>query len=105
MRRLRSLSLLGSPVLYLFMYCVLCRDGMLMTCTMDETERDELAETFNSIYLNQYSWDCGLLSAGGVLSVVDSILQDSRAGLAVVRPPGHHAEQVYFCSTGRILFP
>ena len=67
---------------------------MLMTCTMEEKERDELALTFNSIYLNQYSWDCGLLSAGGVLNVVDAVLQDSRAGLVVVRPPGHHAEQV-----------
>ena len=48
---------------------------MLMTCTMEEKERDELALTFNSIYLNQYSWDCGLLSAGGVLNVVDAVLQ------------------------------
>jgi hypothetical protein len=26
--------------------------------------------------------------------VVDEVLADSRAGIAVVRPPGHHAEQV-----------
>ncbi len=26
--------------------------------------------------------------------MVDEVLADSRAGIAVVRPPGHHAEQV-----------
>ncbi len=44
-------------------------------------------------------WQCGgeLAGAGGVLSVVDRVLADSRAGIAVVRPPGHHAEQVGIC--------
>ena len=65
-----------------------------MTSQLEMGERDELAETYNSIYLNQDTFDCGLLSAGGVLSVVDNVLQDARAGLAIVRPPGHHAEEV-----------
>jgi len=60
---------------------------------LDQEERDVLAETFNSIYLNGSSVRCGLLAAGGVLSCVDQVMSgNSVAGLAVVRPPGHHAE-------------
>jgi len=58
-----------------------------------QEERDIFAKTFNSIYLNSSSIRCGLLAAGGVLSCVDEVMsKTSRAGLAVVRPPGHHAE-------------
>ena len=67
---------------------------MLMTSSLEEDERDQLEETFNSIYLNEFSADCALLSGGGVLNVVDSVMGESRAGIAIVRPPGHHAEQV-----------
>lgn len=60
---------------------------------LNQDERDALAETMNSIFMNQHSVDCGLLSAGGVLSCVDSVMSaNSRSALAVVRPPGHHAE-------------
>ena len=65
-----------------------------MTSNLEESELDELAETYNSIYLNKFSADCALLSAGGVLSVVDSVMDESRGGIAIVRPPGHHAEEV-----------
>ena len=58
-----------------------------------QEERDQLAETFNSIYINEWSVECGLLAAGAVLSCVDSVAGgEARAALAVVRPPGHHAE-------------
>jgi len=60
---------------------------------LDQEERDILAEKLNSIFLNSSSIKCGLLAAGGVLSCVDQVISGkSRAGLAVVRPPGHHAE-------------
>jgi len=60
---------------------------------LDQEERDEMAEKLNSIYMNSASVKCGLLAAGAVLSCVDQMMSGkSRAGLAVVRPPGHHAE-------------
>jgi len=59
---------------------------------MGQGERDELAERLNSIFLNSSSLDCGLLAAGAVLEVVDRVLAGGGAGMAVVRPPGHHAE-------------
>ena len=56
-------------------------------------DRNLLAEAHNSIYLNQFSAECGLLSAGGVLTSVEAVVRgDTRSALAVVRPPGHHAE-------------
>merc|ERR550534_3613719 len=60
---------------------------------MDQEERDDWAERLNSIYLNSSSVKCGLLASGGVLACVDQVMSgNSVAGLAVVRPPGHHAE-------------
>ena len=70
------------------------RENILATSSLEAGEMDELAETFNSIFLNQFSADCALLSGGGVLTVLDSVMAESRAGIAVVRPPGHHAEEV-----------
>jgi len=68
-------------------------ENILATSSLEAGEMDELAETFNSIFLNQFSADCALLSGGGVLTVLDSVMAESRAGIAVVRPPGHHAEE------------
>jgi len=45
-------------------------------------------------YVNEHTPHCARLSAGGLLALVDAALDaDShvRAGMAVVRPPGHHA--------------
>ena len=68
-------------------------DQMMSIARLSQEEKDQLAETFNSIYINEWSVECGLISAGGVLSCLDSVAADeAQAALAVVRPPGHHAE-------------
>jgi len=63
-----------------------------MLMEMEQKDMDAAAEEMNSIYLNPFSLDCALLAAGGVLQTVDKVLESGGAGLAVVRPPGHHAE-------------
>ena len=56
-------------------------------------EREKLAKSYNSIYLNIDSVRCARLAAGGALSCVDSVISNkARSGWAVVRPPGHHAD-------------
>ena len=66
---------------------------MMEITNLSQSEKNDLAETFNSIYLNEWSVLCALLSAGGVLQCVDQVMSSvSRSALAVVRPPGHHAE-------------
>jgi len=68
-------------------------EKLMESDNMDQEEREEWAESLNSIYLNSSSVKCGLLAAGGVLACVDQVMSGSSvAGLAVVRPPGHHAE-------------
>ncbi|GFT75235.1 histone deacetylase 6 [Nephila pilipes] len=58
----------------------------------DVTEFEEFASKYDSIYLNSQSYDCALLAAGCTLELVSAVLQGSVSnGLAIVRPPGHHA--------------
>lgn len=43
-------------------------------------------------YLTADSYQAALLSAGGLINVVDAVMQGHAAnGMALVRPPGHHA--------------
>ncbi|KAJ8047813.1 Histone deacetylase 6 [Holothuria leucospilota] len=47
---------------------------------------------YNSIYLHPDSYDCALLATGSLLNVLDTVLTGkSRSGVAIIRPPGHHA--------------
>jgi histone deacetylase 6 len=44
------------------------------------------------LYGNKYTLECALLSAGSVINLVDSILEEKiKSGIAIVRPPSHHA--------------
>jgi histone deacetylase 6 len=48
---------------------------------------------YNSIYMNEHSIACAYKSCNGVLSMAEAIMKNTvRNGLAIVRPPGHHAE-------------
>ncbi|KAK3267097.1 hypothetical protein CYMTET_24320 [Cymbomonas tetramitiformis] len=48
---------------------------------------------YNSVYLNEHSTDSALTAAGGVAAIVTEVAQGrAENGVAVVRPPGHHAE-------------
>ena len=52
-----------------------------------------LETIYDSVYLNKHSYDAAILSAGGVVELCDQVLCGHITnGIAIVRPPGHHAE-------------
>lgn len=58
-----------------------------------EENLNEAARRFESVYLHESTYESATVSAGSILQVVDEVLNgDSRCGVAVIRPPGHHAE-------------
>lgn len=70
-------------------------DKMEASAKMERTELDKLEKHYDikDIYLCPETQQAALLAAGSGLQVVDSILSgESRSGVAVIRPPGHHAD-------------
>lgn len=52
-----------------------------------------LEKTGNSIYYNRLSFSAALLSAGGAIETCLAVARRQvRNAIAVIRPPGHHAE-------------
>lgn len=61
--------------------------------TVEKENHREIGDTFNSVYFHPATFECAITAAGSLLQVVDNVLTGkSRSGIAVVRPPGHHAE-------------
>ncbi|KAI8874801.1 histone deacetylase superfamily [Backusella circina FSU 941] len=52
-----------------------------------------LEKKYNSIYLNANSFESALYAAGCLIELVHAVCTDTlRNALAIIRPPGHHAE-------------
>ncbi|XP_053996185.1 histone deacetylase 6 isoform X2 [Hylaeus anthracinus] len=69
-------------------------DKIKDTENLKPKELQKLATTFNSVYLHPETWTSACISTGSLLQVVDSVLNgESQSGVAIVRPPGHHAEE------------
>ncbi|KAM4818742.1 protein deacetylase HDAC6 isoform 2-T3 [Thomomys bottae] len=69
-------------------------DLMETTQYMNEGELRILASTYDSVYLHPNSFICACLASGSVLRLVDAVLgADIRNGMAIIRPPGHHAQR------------
>mmetsp|Transcript_95033 Transcript_95033/g.271742 ORF Transcript_95033/g.271742 Transcript_95033/m.271742 type:complete len:255 (+) Transcript_95033:170-934(+) len=63
----------------------------------------EEAERHDSIFLNTSTADCALMSAGATLEVTERVVRgECTNGVAIVRPPGHHAEA--HCCKGFCFF-
>uniref|UniRef100_A0A671XFY2 Protein deacetylase HDAC6 n=1 Tax=Sparus aurata TaxID=8175 RepID=A0A671XFY2_SPAAU len=73
-------------------------EQMKATAAMKPRDLHKLGSDFNSIYINNQSFQSALLAAGGCCSTVEHILTGQvNNGVAIVRPPGHHAERDYPC--------
>lgn len=52
-----------------------------------------MAAVGDSIYLHKLTYDCALLAAGGAIEACRAVVAGNvRNAIAVIRPPGHHAE-------------
>ncbi|KAI4343955.1 hypothetical protein L6164_011241 [Bauhinia variegata] len=59
-----------------------------------DSRRHRIAAKFNSIYFNEGSSEAAYLAAGSVVEAVEKVATgELNSAVAIVRPPGHHAEQ------------
>lgn len=61
---------------------------------MSDKELLDLEDDRDSIYFNKLTFASSLLSAGGAIETCLAVArrQDVKNAIAVIRPPGHHAE-------------
>ncbi|ROL48409.1 Histone deacetylase 6 [Anabarilius grahami] len=65
---------------------------------MKPRDLHRLGNNYNSIYISNESYTCALMAAGSCFNSVQAILTGQvRNGVAIVRPPGHHAEKDTAC--------
>ena len=68
------------------------------TCSAKPGELRKKGDKLNSVFLHTETWSSACVAAGSVLQVVDSVLNgESQSGVAIVRPPGHHADDETAC--------
>ncbi|XP_025108530.1 LOW QUALITY PROTEIN: histone deacetylase 6-like [Pomacea canaliculata] len=70
-------------------------EDIVATESMEDEELSSrpLDKNYNSIYISQDTSKCARLAVGSALQVVECVLSgQAQSGVAVVRPPGHHAE-------------
>ena len=68
-------------------------DRMEWTISQELSVLADFAAKHESLYLNRSSMHCARLAVGGVLQLTEAVMDGSvRNGMALVRPPGHHAE-------------
>ncbi|KAK6920989.1 Histone deacetylase domain [Dillenia turbinata] len=59
-----------------------------------DSQRNRIATKFNSIYLNEGTSEAAYLAAGSVVEVTERVAKgEFDSAFAIVRPPGHHAEE------------
>lgn len=58
----------------------------------NEDQLEDLSSHYDAIFINDKTFDLALLSCGSTVELVDNILDGKlQNGMAIVRPPGHHA--------------
>ncbi|KAG0045802.1 Histone deacetylase hda1 [Gryganskiella cystojenkinii] len=68
-------------------------DAITKTSSMSKEELLDMANHYNSIYLNNSSAFCARLSCGSLIELCKAVATGQVLnGVAIVRPPGHHAE-------------
>ncbi|OTF73923.1 histone deacetylase-like protein [Euroglyphus maynei] len=68
-------------------------------CTlMDPEQLEQESSRFDAVYFTPSTFECALYACGSALELVDSLMTGRiQNGMAVVRPPGHHAMKSEAC--------
>ncbi|KRT84761.1 hypothetical protein AMK59_348 [Oryctes borbonicus] len=73
-------------------------DQLINIQTMNISELEKEASKYDAVYFNNYTFECAAIAAGCVTSVVENICKGTiQNGMAIVRPPGHHAMTNEYC--------
>uniref|UniRef100_A0A452HFA4 Histone deacetylase domain-containing protein n=1 Tax=Gopherus agassizii TaxID=38772 RepID=A0A452HFA4_9SAUR len=68
------------------------------TSSMKPRELHRQGDQYNSIYICASSYECARLAAGSAFNAVQAVLEgEVQNAVAIVRPPGHHAESDTAC--------
>uniref|UniRef100_T1GQY7 Histone deacetylase domain-containing protein n=1 Tax=Megaselia scalaris TaxID=36166 RepID=T1GQY7_MEGSC len=63
----------------------------------DQEHLEDTSSNYNAIYIHPSTFDLSLLSAGCTIDLVDNIIKKKvQNGMAIIRPPGHHAMKAEF---------
>ncbi|KAL5017176.1 hypothetical protein ScPMuIL_006765 [Solemya velum] len=71
-----------------------------LKCTVSFSEEalKTVSQEYDSVYFNNETYACSRLALGGTVSLIEDIVdQKITNGMALVRPPGHHAMRDKFC--------
>lgn len=73
----------------------------ILKATEDSTDVDsleKLSSKYDFLYIHPKTFRLSLLAAGSTIELVDNILEGkTKNGMAIVRPPGHHAMKSEYC--------
>ncbi|KAH0542594.1 hypothetical protein FGG08_003002 [Glutinoglossum americanum] len=76
-------------------------DFVKSTNLMDNNLLLTLSSESDSVYFSKYSFECASLSCGGAIETCVAVMRGKvKNAIAVIRPPGHHAERAHpqgFC--------
>ncbi|CAB3404239.1 unnamed protein product [Caenorhabditis bovis] len=66
-------------------------DDIKSTEILNTDEQEHFCTNYEDIYVNKHTWRLSQMAAGCAIDLATNCLKNKRSGLALVRPPGHHA--------------
>jgi len=74
-------------------------DKLESICKTENYEQmEQTCSKYDAIYMNETTYDLSLLSVGCTVDLVDAVLNGKiQNGMAIIRPPGHHAMKAEYC--------
>ncbi|XP_052850338.1 histone deacetylase 6 isoform X2 [Drosophila gunungcola] len=63
----------------------------------DDERMEELSSRYDSVYIHPSTFELSLLATGSTIELVDQLIAGrAQNGMAIIRPPGHHAMKAEF---------